>query len=138
MLEKVLTYLDTDLNAMSISLEQPGRLSDANVKRIMRAIGFTDRLRAEITWTGDIEALLPHSSPFVSNFEMDLGSCRTLDDDALGLLLYFANSMNFEEFVIQRYPSSLLDLANRLAKVTFRYFKYFPANTEQLCKLVLA
>lgn len=123
-LEEVLVYVgDEGLRATSVSLEPLGRLVDAMcLTHIMRAIGETHTLKAKITCTRDIEALMPAFPRHIHAFVMDLGSCRALDDDsALNLFLYFANRVMSErfyfDFVIERYHSDALELANRFAKV---------------------
>ncbi|KAH7704071.1 hypothetical protein AAVH_28750 [Aphelenchoides avenae] len=102
---------------MSVTPKSAGRLADANVKRIMGAIGEAETLRADVTCTRDIEALLPYFPPHVGSFEMVLSpSCALNDDASLDLLLYFANRMDFDDFVIKRYGSDVLELVTRTAK----------------------
>lgn len=117
-LEEVLIHVRRGgLNAMSVTPKSAGRLADANVKRIMGAIGEAETLRADVTCTRDIEALLPYFPPHVGSFEMVLSpSCALNDDASLDLLLYFANRMDFDDFVIKRYGSDVLELVTRTAK----------------------
>lgn len=123
-LEKVLAHVGREgLRATSISLEPARLLNDTDVNQIMRAVDVADRLRVEVKWTSDVVALLPaftpqHRTYFRTIFEMDLASHCALDDDSsLDLMLYFANSIMFRNFVIERYDSDVLALAKRVSKV---------------------
>lgn len=134
---------------MSISLEPPGILVDAS---LMRAVSAVDRLRVEVKRTRDLEALLPVLPPdgthFRTTLEMNLDSCRVTDDDSSleDLLLYFARRIVFRDFVIERYHADVLELANRLARVTdvstasfwHIFTKYFSVDRRRLDRLDLA
>lgn len=122
-LEKVLACVGhAHLRAMSVSLETHGLLADSNVKQIMRAIGVADRLRVDIKCTRDIEALLLYFPSFVNNSKWILVPFFGFaDGPSLDLLFCFSKRMIskiYGDFVIERYPFDVLQLANRMAKVT--------------------
>lgn len=118
-LQEVLAHVSYGgLHAMSISLEPPGRLVDANVEQIMRAIGAAEKICADVTWRGHLDALLPGFSPYVRTFEMNVGYGALDSDTSLNLLLYFADRTLVENIVIKRYHADELKFPTQLAKVT--------------------